>query len=339
MSMNIFVYSLFLVGVSTAYSIVNSNENIAFKFQGLMAPVFTPFNNDENRTLNLAIIPEYAKFLASKNISGILIGGTTGEGTSLTINERKQLAEAWAKAVNETKQHLMVQIGGTTLVDVKELAAHAENLKVDSLLCLPDLYFKPSNTEDLIEYLSIVSQSAPNTPLLYYQSTKAKTNIRAGEFLKSVGNRIPTLVGVKLDSSDIKEGIDALATSNRFVVFYGSKMVISAGCVIGVKSFMSATLNFIPNPSFKLMEFCEGHANLKTAMESQSYLNEIEKNILQHGGYVETMKTAMTLLSNLSMGPPRAPLKLLSKESVDAMSSGLSKIGLKINGSIAFSMS
>lgn len=43
--------------------------------------------------------------------------------------------------------------------------------------------------------------------------------------MKTVGNRIPTLVGVKLDSSDIKEGIDALAASDKFVVFYGSKMV------------------------------------------------------------------------------------------------------------------
>lgn len=56
-----------------------------------------------------------------------IVGGTTGEGTSLTINERKQLAEAWAKAVKETKQHLMVQIGGTTLVDVKELVSEFSN--------------------------------------------------------------------------------------------------------------------------------------------------------------------------------------------------------------------
>lgn len=47
-------------------------------------------------------------------------------------------------------------------------AKHAESLHVDAILCLPELYFKPRTSEQLIEYLEIVGQAAPNTPLLYY---------------------------------------------------------------------------------------------------------------------------------------------------------------------------
>jgi len=39
---------------------------------------------------------------------------------------------------------------------------------VDSILCLPELYFKPTTPKQLIEYLGIVSEAAPKTPLLYY---------------------------------------------------------------------------------------------------------------------------------------------------------------------------
>jgi len=39
---------------------------------------------------------------------------------------------------------------------------------VDSILCLPELYFKPTTPKQLIEYLEIVSEAAPKTPLLYY---------------------------------------------------------------------------------------------------------------------------------------------------------------------------
>lgn len=47
-------------------------------------------------------------------------------------------------------------------------AKHAESLKVDALLCLPELYMKPKTSDELINYLSIVGKAAPNTPLFYY---------------------------------------------------------------------------------------------------------------------------------------------------------------------------
>lgn len=54
-------------------------------------------------------------------------------------------------------------------------AEHAEKIGVDSLLCLPELYFKPSNVEELIDYLHRVGASAPKTPLLYYHYPMATT--------------------------------------------------------------------------------------------------------------------------------------------------------------------
>lgn len=122
---------------------------------------------------------------------------------------------------------------------------------------------------------------------------------------------------------------------------------------------MYATLNFVPELSLRLLEFCQGRMDLKSAQQIQNSIYNIEKEILQYGnhytfiikfqelescdddeyflkftgGYVETMKTAMSSTTNLFMGPPRAPLKLLPKQNVEAMISGLSKLGLKTNKS------
>lgn len=52
-------------------------------------------------------------------------------------------------------------------------AEHAENLGADSILCLPELYFKPTSVSDLIEYLAQVGKSASKTPLFYYDFPKA----------------------------------------------------------------------------------------------------------------------------------------------------------------------
>lgn len=40
---------------------------------------------------------------------------------SMTVNERKAVAEAWITARKETNQTVMVQVGGACLKDVQEL--------------------------------------------------------------------------------------------------------------------------------------------------------------------------------------------------------------------------
>lgn len=49
------------------------------------------------------------------------------------------------------------------------------------------------------------------------------------------------------------------------------------------------------------------------------------------GSWVETMKIAMNLTTTVFTGPPRAPLKLLSRENIESMAKGLSEVGLPIH--------
>ncbi|XP_014219182.1 N-acetylneuraminate lyase isoform X1 [Copidosoma floridanum] len=308
------------------------SEKVNFTYRGLIVPVFSPFNNDANRSLNLSLIPEYAKFLASKNVTGILVNGTTGEGTSLSIAERKRVAEVWAGAVKKTKQHLMIQVGGASLADVKELAAHAEGLNVDSLLCLPELYFKPATVEKLTEYLRAVGECAPKTPLLYYHiPSQTSVNVHMGRFLEYVGDKIPNFAGIKFTSNDLDEAYQALTANGRFAVFLGSDVTMSAGCTLGINSFIMTSLNFIPEPALELLEFEKGNRDLRAARKNQEFIIKTVKEVTRYGTWVETMKIAMSLTTKFFMGPPRAPLALLSREDVEAMAGKLIEVGLTVN--------
>lgn len=98
----------------------------------------------------------------------MLVHGSTGEGPALSVKERKVISEAWVAAAKPTNLHVMIQVGGCPFPDVKELAEHAEQIGADSILTLPELYFKATQPEQLIEYLREISSVAPNTPLFYY---------------------------------------------------------------------------------------------------------------------------------------------------------------------------
>lgn len=63
---------------------------------------------------------------------------------------------------------MMLQIGGGAIADVFDLAEHAEQIKVDCILSLPDLYFKAKTEEDLVSYFKEVVQHCPTRPFYYY---------------------------------------------------------------------------------------------------------------------------------------------------------------------------
>ena len=78
---------------------------------GLIAAVVTPF--DKNGNINPKIINKYTKFLKTQGVAGVLVNGTTGEGFSLTNDERKTMASAWA-AEKTNNFKIIIQIGHTS---------------------------------------------------------------------------------------------------------------------------------------------------------------------------------------------------------------------------------
>jgi len=59
------------------------------KFEGLIAAPFTPMNNEGVVVIDM--IESYFGFLEKNKISGVFINGSTGEGVSLSQNERMQI--------------------------------------------------------------------------------------------------------------------------------------------------------------------------------------------------------------------------------------------------------
>lgn len=101
-------------------------------------------------------------------MDGALVNGTSGEGSCLRLDERKRLAELWQVACKKYGVTLMVQIGGCDILSVFELAQHAEKIRADCILCLPDLFFKPKTEEDLVSYIKSITRYCPKTPFYYY---------------------------------------------------------------------------------------------------------------------------------------------------------------------------
>ncbi|XP_055298417.1 N-acetylneuraminate lyase B-like [Sitodiplosis mosellana] len=139
-----------------------------FMFKGMMVPVFTPFNDDKKHSINYEVIDKYANYLKSMGMQGIMLNGMTGEGMTLTVDERKKLTEKWLEVTRKYDLRMLLNIGGIDLADVYELAEHAEKLKVDAVMVTPDLFYKPKTEEDLMYYLKDIMARMPTRPMFYY---------------------------------------------------------------------------------------------------------------------------------------------------------------------------
>jgi len=137
-------------------------ESEGSEIKGFIAAPMTAYHPDG--TINLEIIPSYAGFLRSNGVVGAFVNGTTGEGLSLTVEERIAIAEAWVKAAPADFK-VIVHVSHTCTVSVGDMARHAAQIDAGGIGEMGSIFYKPNSIEELVEY---VSQTAAHAADLRY---------------------------------------------------------------------------------------------------------------------------------------------------------------------------
>jgi len=112
------------------------------RIHGLMAATHTPMRPDGG--VDLSLVEKQAELLAGCGVVGAFVCGTTGEGPSLTVDERLRLAERWAQ-VARGRLKVVVHVGHLCLRDAAAMAAHAARVRADGIAMLPPFYFRCSS--------------------------------------------------------------------------------------------------------------------------------------------------------------------------------------------------
>ncbi|XP_047512409.1 N-acetylneuraminate lyase-like isoform X2 [Pieris napi] len=282
-----------------------------FDIYGLVAPVFTPL--DEDGEIKFDVIPIYAKYLAKENITGVLVGGTTGEFASFNTQERKELVDAWLKVAGPYKLlnlKVIVQVGGASLPDVITMAQHAEERKVDAIMTLPELYFRPKTAEHLVSYLEVVSKAAPSLPILYYHfPMMTGVNLNIAEFFTLACRRIPNFMGLKADLHDATQLADQLKCGK---LTYIANHMLGPSALMGHDSSIATVNNIFPSLVKDIVELTKC-GEVDKAKKLQDKLNSMVNGISCNGDFVPCMKAAMEVVTGIKVGPPRMPQKPLNE--------------------------
>ncbi|QDT65168.1 dihydrodipicolinate synthase family protein [Calycomorphotria hydatis] len=289
----------------------------------LIAATFTPFHPD--CSINTDAIPIQVDFLIEHGISGLYILGSTGEGLSLTMEERQLVATRFVDAV-DGRIPVIVQVGSECLQQSRELASHAQQIGADAISAVSPVYFKPESATVLVESMQIIASGAPSLPFYYYH-IPGVTGVTANiyEFLELASRRIENFQGIKFTSPNIHEFQRCLERAgNRYEIMWGVDEMLLSGLASGANLAIGSTYNFAANVSLELIQaYQKGDMNL--ARQLQARTQALVETFLPYGPRV-SQKVIMSLAGH-ECGPSRLPLRSMLPEERKSLEVDLAAIG------------
>ncbi len=280
--------------------------------EGLIAAPFTPMDSHGN--LNVSVIPAYYQSLKANQVTGAFICGSTGEGVSLTVDEKKAVAQAWAAATaDDPAFHTIMFLGGTSLADCKELALHAQAVGISAVSFTAPFYFKPANPGVLAAACAEVAAVVPDLPFYYYHiPVLTGVGFAMIDLLQAVHGQIPNFAGIKYTHEDFMDFLSCLRYQDgQYDLLWGRDENMLSALVLGSKGAVGSTYNYAAPLYSRLIE-AFGQGNLELARELQQQAIDMIRLLGKYGG-IATGKAFMKLIG-LDCGGFRLPVSNMSEE-------------------------
>ena len=304
---------------------INFYKMSTSKLQGLIAAPFTPMQKDGS--INLSLIPDYYKFLKKNKVIGAFICGSTGEGVSLTMAERKSVAETWALCAKDDKDFtVMPLLGGTCLADCKELALHAKEVGLDAISFTAPFYFKPSDAKILAACCAEIAAVVPDMPFYYYHiPVLTGVNIPMFDLLKEVDGKIKNFAGVKYTHEDFMDFLSCINFQNgKYDMLWGRDENMLAALAVGAKGAVGSTFNYATPLYLQLIEAFNNN-DFKKAQNLQQQSIDMIRLLGKYGG-IATGKAYMKLIG-LDCGEFRLPVKNMDSSSYESFKKDAEEVG------------
>ncbi|EIE24797.1 aldolase [Coccomyxa subellipsoidea C-169] len=201
-----------------------------FKLEGLVVAIVTPFQPCNLRVDEDSFV-KYLQYLWDAGVRSIIVNGTTGEFTSMTMEERMHITELarahWPGIMVNNVSAASYQDALALLEHSQQPIAGAE-AKVDAALLLPPYYFSAAPEEGLERWLRHVLEEA-HQPVFLYNFPAHTGNMIGPALYARLAHDFPLLRGIKNTFDDVPMAQQFKYAMPDRQVFIGSdKMALEA---------------------------------------------------------------------------------------------------------------
>jgi N-acetylneuraminate lyase len=293
----------------------------------LLTAVFTPF--DEDGGLALETVEKQAEAVLGWGSPAVYVGGTAGEGASLSTAERMLLLERWCEVAAGRDLDVIAHVGHTSLGEARALAEHAQRVGARAISAVPPYFHRPENAVALADFLARLVEAAPGLPFIYYHIPSVTgVGLPASELLVAARERVPGFAGIKFahgDLADLQLCLKLADETPGCEMYVGSARLLLASVSLGARAAIGSAYNFAA-PLYQRMLRHVARGEQAEARACQFLAQEAIDVASGYAGELAGFKAAAALVGP-DCGPCRPPLTSLDASQRAALREALTRIG------------
>jgi len=292
------------------------------RFRGSLVAIVTPMKGG---AVDLRALRELVEWQLAEGTDGIVPCGTTGEGVTLTPQERADVVRAVVEVVRG-RAAVIAGAGSNATRECIEAVKQAKDLGADAALVVTPYYNKPTQEGLYRHYLAIFE--ATRFPVVAY-NVPSRT---AGDILPDTVARLAkagAIVGIKEATANMDRQVQLVEQVGKDAIAYlsGDDFTVLPYIACGGHGVISVVANIAPR-AMKELVAAALRGDLATALEKQVAMADLNRSM-----FVETnpgpVKAAVALLGRA--GPEiRLPLAPVSDASLDKVKQAMVRFGLPV---------
>ena len=288
-------------------------------FKGCGTAIVTPFTEEG---VNFEEFKRMIEFQIENGVDSIIVCGTTGEASTMTLEERKETIK-FAVEVAAKRVPIIAGTGGNCTKNVIEMTKYAESVGVDGALIVTPYYNKTTQA-GLIEHYKVVAASTNLPIILYSVPSRTGVNILPETCLEL--SKIDNIVAIKEASGNLSQIAEiAHLCKEDLHIYSGNDDQITAILAVGGIGVISVLSNVVPKYTHDMVyNFLNG--KIEEAIGAQLKAIPLVKALFCEVNPIPA-KEAMNMLG-YAAGKPRLPLVEMSNKGKEILKRELLSFGL-----------
>ncbi|KPU45961.1 4-hydroxy-tetrahydrodipicolinate synthase [Oxobacter pfennigii] len=292
-------------------------------FTGSGVAIITPFTEDG---VDFKKLEELLEWHVAEKTDAIIVCGTTGEASTMSLDERKAAIKFTIDVINKR----IPVIAGTGTNNTKasvEMSKWADENGADGLLVITP-YYNKTTQRGCIEHFKAIAKEVTKPIIIYNVPSRTGLNILPETLYELT--KVPNIAAVKEASSDIVQ-ITRIAQlcGDKLDIYSGNDDQIVPILSIGGKGVISVVANILPKDTHDMVaKYFEG--DLKGSLDLQLKMFDVIKAL-----FIETnpipVKEALNLMGK-NVGELRLPLVNMSEKNLEILKKEMIAYGISIQG-------
>ena len=234
-------------------------------FKGIITALITPFKSGE---VDYQAFENLVNWQIESGVHGVIVAGTTGEGSNLTKKEFLALVELAIKTA-KGRVSVIVNTGLNSTFETIELTQAAQELKADAVMLIAPYYVKPTQ-EGMYQHFKAI-HDVTNLPIMLYNNPPRTSVDISNEVIVKL-SKLPRIKALKECSGNVVKCTQLMLEIDKdFDILAGDDVLALPYYSQGAVGLVSAVANIVPSLTVKLYNLWNKN-KIKEAMELQSIL-------------------------------------------------------------------